>query len=150
MLEHCFGWIYLSTDYTDFFMNFEISREVIGSAMAVHRKLGYGYLEGVYENALAVELTGRGITFEKQAPLPVYYRGEIVGRYFADMIVEDTLLLELKAISNLTPACLSQLLNYLKASEIHIGLLINFGSNSLQFKRMTTSPLQEQFQKKSV
>jgi len=122
-------------------MNFEISREVIGSAMAVHRKLGCGFLENVYENALAIELRQRKFTFQRQMPLPIYYHGEIVGRYFVDMVIEDVLLLELKATKTLTPVCHSQLLSYLNASEIQIGLLINFGSSSLQLKRVTISKL---------
>jgi len=122
-------------------MNFEISRKVIGCAMTIHRELGCGFLEGVYENALAIEFRALGISFLRQEPLVVHYRGEIVGRYFADMIISNELLLELKAIKTLTNACEAQLINYLQASEIHTGLLINFGTSSLQYKRMTVAPL---------
>jgi GxxExxY protein len=122
-------------------MNFEISREVIGCAMKVHRVLGCGFLEGVYENAMAVELIKRGIEYERQVPFIVNYDGVIVGRYFADLVIGDKLLLELKASKTLTRTYESQLLNYLNASKIQTGLLINFGSRSLQHKRMTIAPL---------
>jgi GxxExxY protein len=122
-------------------MNFEISREVIGCAMKVHRVLGCGFLEGVYENAMAVELIKRGIDYERQVPLSVQYNGVIVGRYFADLVIGHKLLLELKASRTLTRTYESQLLNYLNASNIQTGLLINFGSRSLQHKRMTIAPL---------
>ena len=118
-------------------MSFGVSREVIGCAMSVHRALGNGFIESVYENALAIELKSRGISFRKQAELLVRYRDEVVGRFYADLIIENKLLLELKATKSLCKASESQLLNYLHASNIQTGLLINFGSISLQFKRMT-------------
>jgi len=118
-------------------MGFEISRRVIGCAMNVHSILGCGFLEDVYENALAIELRKNRIPFRRQVSLLVQYRGEIVGRYCADIIVENELLLELKSIKSLDSTCESQLLNYLNASNIQVGLLINFGSKSLQIKRMT-------------
>ena len=104
--------------------------------MAVHGELGCGYLEGVYQNALAVEPRRRNIQFQRQVHLPVHYQGELVGHYRADLIIEDELLLELKAIKAITGSCEAQLLNYLKASGISVGLILNFGSKSLQFKRM--------------
>ena len=118
-------------------MDFEISRKVIGCAMSVHRALGCGFLESVYEHALAVELKRNDIYFQNQVKLLVHYRDEVVGKYFADLIIENELLLELKATKSLDSTCESQLLNYLNASNIQVGLLINFGSTSLQFKRMT-------------
>ena len=105
--------------------------------MSVHRALGCGFLEGVYENALAIELLNNGLSFQKQVRLLVRYHEEVVGDYFADVIVENKLLLELKALNSLNNTCESQLLNYLKASNIQVGLLINFGTASLQVKRMT-------------
>ena len=118
-------------------MNFKLSRKVIGCAMSVHKALGCGFLESVYENALAIELQKNGINFQRQVSLLVHYHDEVVGRYYVDVIIENELLLELKAMKSLDNTCESQLLNYLNASNIHIGLLINFGSRSLQFKRMT-------------
>jgi len=107
--------------------------------MSVHRTLGCGFLESVYENALAIELQKKGIRFQRQVRLLVRYRGKAVGMYFADVIIENELLLELKALKSINKLCEAQLLNYLKASDIQVGLLINFGSKSLQFKRMTVT-----------
>ena len=105
--------------------------------MSVHRALGCGFLESVYESALAIELQRNGVSFQRQVKLLVKYRKKLVGTYCADVIIENELLLELKALKSLDNTCEAQLLNYLKASNIHVGLLINFGSKSLQFKRMT-------------
>jgi len=118
-------------------MNFELSQEVIGCALNVHNALGCGFFESVYENALAIELLRSDISFQRQIRLLVRYREEIVGTYNADIIVENALLLELKATKSLEKVHEAQLLNYLNASNIHTGLLINFGSSSLQVKRMT-------------
>ena len=118
-------------------MDFDISRKVIGCAMRVHSTMGCGFLEKVYANALAIELQERSVTFQREVRLLVRYHEIIVGKYFADLIVENSLLLEIKAIRSLDSASESQLVNYLNASQIQTGLLINFGSNSLQFKRMT-------------
>jgi len=117
-------------------MNFEISRITIGCAMTVHREMGCGFLESVYENALSIELQRKKIEFERQVPLLVHYKNTVVGRYKADMIINGELLLELKALQSISKSCESQLLNYLKASGIPAGLILNFGSNSLGFKRM--------------
>jgi len=108
--------------------------------MRVHRELGCGFLETVYENALSVELQRRGIYFKRQVPLLVRYNNVPVGHYIADIIVNDELLLELKALASITGACKSQLLNYLKASRIHAGLILNFGAKSPEFKRMARTP----------
>ena len=121
-------------------MNFELSREVIGCSMRVHREMGCGFLENVYENALSIELRRERIEFERQVPLPVFYKNVLVGRYIADIIVDDELLLELKALKSITDICKSQLLNYLKASGIPAGLILNFGAKSLEFKRMAKTP----------
>ena len=120
-------------------MDFELSHRAIGCAMRVHRTLGCGFLEQVYVNALAIELHQSGLLFQNEAKFIVHYRGHIIGKYYADFVIEKTLLLEIKALKSLDGACESQLLNYLNASGIHTGLLINFGSESLQFKRMTNA-----------
>ena len=104
--------------------------------MTVHREMGCGFLESVYENALSIELQRKKIEFERQVPLLVHYKNTVVGRYKADMIINGELLLELKALQSISKSCESQLLNYLKASGIPAGLILNFGSNSLGFKRM--------------
>ena len=118
-------------------MESRVSYEVIGCAMRVHSTLGCGFLERVYANALAIELQERGVAFQREVRLLVRYHEIIVGKYFVDLIVENDLLLEIKAIRSLDSNSESQLVNYLNASQIQTGLLINFGSNSLQFKRMT-------------
>ena len=104
--------------------------------MKVHREMGCGFFERVYENALSIELRRKGINFERQVSLCVHYSGEPVGHYIADIIVGNELLPELKALKSITGSCKSQLLNYLKASGIPAGLILNFGSKSLEFKRM--------------
>ncbi len=123
-------------------MSFELSQKVIGCAMRVHRTLGCGFLETVYEKALAIELRRNRVSFQNQIKLLVHYRDEVVGKYFADLIIENELLLELKASKSLDSTGESQLLNYLNASNIQVGLLINFGSTSLQFRRMTIAGYQ--------
>ena len=112
----------------------ELSHAVIGAAMRVHSHFGPGYLEEVYKNALMVELKEAGISAEKEVPIAVDYHGVRVGNYQADIIVEKSLILELKAVSALVVRHEAQLVNYLTAIGIDEGLLINFGASSLQFK----------------
>lgn len=114
----------------------ELTHAVIGAAMAVHRELGSGFLEKVYENALTIELRSRGVTFESQVTIPVTYKGQAVGTYYADLIVDRSVLCELKALDGLTPIHESQVLHYLKGTGLKVGLLLNFGSSKLQVKRM--------------
>jgi GxxExxY protein len=104
--------------------------------MAVHRELSNGFLEKVYEKALAVELSRRGLRFDTQVPIPVTYLGQSVGTYFADVITGGAVLCELKALDALNGVHESQLLHYLKATGLKTGLLLNFGAPSLQVKRM--------------
>ena len=113
----------------------ELSHAVIGAAMAVHSRLGPGFLEEVYKNALLVELAHRGIDARKEVPLDVVYDGVCVGHYQADVIAENRLVLELKAVADLHLRHEAQLVNYLAATGIDDGLLLNFGTSSLQFKR---------------
>ena len=112
----------------------EICYKVIGAAMAVHRHFGPGYLEEVYKNALMVELEALAIQSEKEVPIAVVYKGVRVGDYRADVIVDNRLILELKAVTTINPSHEAQLVNYLNATGIEDGLLINFGSSSLQHK----------------
>jgi len=112
----------------------ELSHAVIGAAMRVHSCFGPGYLEEVYKNALMVELKAIGIDAEKEVPITVDYRGVRVGNYQADIVVEKILILELKAVSALVARHEAQLVNYLTATGIDDGLLVNFGAPSLQFK----------------
>lgn len=104
-----------------------LTKQIIGGFYAVYNSLGYGFLERVYENALMIELRSRGLEPEQQKPITVYYRGEPVGEYFADIVVANMVIVELKAIQELGKAHEAQLLNYLKATTIEVGLLLNFG-----------------------
>jgi len=113
----------------------DLSAQVIGCAMVVHRTLGSGYHESVYQNALCLELAEAGIHFETHKKLCVFYKGRPVGDFEADVIVADSLLLELKAVENLNKAHEAQVVNYLTTTGIEHGLLLNFGSSSLQFKK---------------
>ena len=108
---------------------------IIGCAMDVHKMLGPGYLESVYENALAIELRAHGVQFQCQASVPVTYKGHVIGDFTADLIVENSVIVELKATANFHDRHGVQLVNYLTATGIDDGLLLNFGAESLQFKR---------------
>jgi GxxExxY protein len=104
-----------------------LTREIIGCFYHVYNQLGYGFLEKVYENALCHELRKHGLVVVQQAPIVVWYDGLKVGEYYADLLVDDKVLLELKALSCLTDEHSAQLLNYLKATGKEIGLVLNFG-----------------------
>jgi GxxExxY protein len=104
-----------------------LSNQVIHCYYKVYNTLGYGFLEKVYENALYMELINNGFICKKQCPIKVRYNGVIVGEYFADIIVNDVLIIELKAAESLILEHEYQLINYLKATEIEVGLLLNFG-----------------------
>lgn len=114
----------------------DLSYEIVGAAMEVHRILGPGFLEAVYEGALAHELTLRSIPFERQRPLPVYYKGRLVGDYVADVVVDDKIIVELKSVSRLTRAHEAQAHNYLVATGLRLAILLNFGEASLRQKRI--------------
>jgi GxxExxY protein len=113
----------------------EVTESIIGCAMKVHRVLGPGFLESVYQNALAYELRCAGLAVELERPIEVRYKGVVVGTFAADMFVENTVLVENKAIQALAPAHEVQLVNYLTATGVDVGLLLNFGAPSLEFKR---------------
>lgn len=108
---------------------------IIRCAMTVHSALGPGFLESVYQNALATELRQSAVKVDRGRPIRVRYRGTVVGEFFADLLAEDTVLLELEAVRELAPAHEVQLVNYLTATGYDIGLLLNFGAESLQFRR---------------
>ena len=109
---------------------------IIGAAMEVHSVLGCGFLEPVYQEALAIELTSRNIPFEQEKLIQISYKGITLKKYYqADFVCYDKIILELKALSALTSEHESQLLNYLKATQIKLGLLINFGEKSLVYQR---------------
>ena len=113
---------------------------IIGAAMRVHRELGHGFLEAVYQEALAKEFEHEGISFRKEVELPVLYRGEKLSvSYRADFVRYDRILVELKALSAITGKEEAQVINYLKATGYTTGLLLNFGTRSLQKKRFILS-----------
>ena len=111
-----------------------LSSEIIRAFYNVYNTLGYGFLEKVYENAMYIELRKLGFFVEKQKKIQVYYENEIVGDYYADLIVNEIIIIELKATESLCEEHEFQLINYLKATEIEIGLLLNFGKKP-EFKR---------------
>lgn len=113
----------------------ELTYAIIGAAMEVHRVLGAGFVEAVYEAALAMELHARGLPFERQFLLQVKYKGAIIGDYRADFVVDKKVIIELKAIKQLSSVEEAQLMNYLKATGIEVGLLLNFGAKSLEHVR---------------
>ena len=107
----------------------ELTESIIATAYAVHNGLGEGFLEKVYENAMAVELVAQGIKFQAQAPIAVMYRGSVVGNFFAVLLVENAVVCELKAVVVVPREAEVQLVNYLVATGIDVGLLINFGKS---------------------
>ncbi|GMU43473.1 MAG: GxxExxY protein [Xanthomonadales bacterium] len=113
-----------------------LSEKLIACAIDVRKELGFGFLEKVYENALLVELVRSGIRAEQQKPLQIKYRGAIVGDYFADLIVEEKLLVEIKSIERTAPEHSAQVLNYLRATGLRVGLLLNFGPTRLGISRL--------------
>lgn len=120
----------------------KLSQKVIGAGIAVHQALGPGLLENIYEECLAIELKSQGIAFERQKIIPVTYKGEVLDlSYKADFVIENQMIVELKAVENLLPLHEAQLLTYLKLSGIHLGLLMNFNVVLLKdgVKRMALS-----------
>jgi len=113
----------------------DLTREIIGAAMEVHSTLGPGFLENVYEEALAVEFELRNIRFERQKNVDVFYKNVKIKNYVCDVMVENKVLIELKALNELTTNEHAQTLNYLKATGLKVGLLFNFGQKSLEYKR---------------
>ena len=105
----------------------ELTQRIIHEFYGVYNALGYGFLEKVYENSLALRLRKCGLSVRQQQPISVYFDGSVVGEYFADIVVDDLVLLELKATADLTPEHEAQLLNYLRATQYEVGLLLNFG-----------------------
>jgi GxxExxY protein len=113
-----------------------ITEQIIGCAYRVSNGLGWGFAEKVHENALAIELRKAGLEVAQQAPLVVHYDGQVVGEYTADLLVEECVLVELKAVEALAPAHTAQCLNYLKATGLQVCLLLNFGQPRLQVERV--------------
>ena len=117
----------MNTDYQDF-KHRELTERIINVFYKVYNKLGYGFLEKIYENAMMLELKKEGITSASQSPIRVLYEGEIIGEYYADILVDNKVIIEIKASRRLVNENEAQLLNYLKSTDIEVGLLLNFGA----------------------
>ena len=115
----------------------ELSDKIIDLAFEVQKELGTGFLERVYENALIIALQEEGLVVEQQKQIDVYFRGHNVGVYIADLIIEENIIVEMKAVENVSKAHYAQLINFLKASQLEVGYVINFGCIPLQFKRLS-------------
>lgn len=114
----------------------EISYRIVGAAMEVYRHLGPGFLEAVYEDALCHEFTLQNIPFRRQVEIPVYYKGIEMSTYFADIFVQNEVILEIKAVSKLMDRHFAQAIHYLTATSMRLAILINFGGQTLEYKRI--------------
>ena len=114
----------------------KLTERTIGSAFEVLNELGHGFPEAIYQKALAHELTQSGISVEQQVPFEVRYKGVLVGNYYADIVVDKRVIIELKTVEKLVPAHVGQVLNYLRAGNLHVGLLLNFAKPKLEFRRV--------------
>jgi len=114
----------------------DFSYQIIGLAMEVHRKLGYGFLEKVYENSLMILFRREGIRSEQQYPIEVYFEKEIVGNYIADILIEDKIIIELKCVEKINSIHKAQALNYLKATRMRLAIILNFAKEKLQYQRL--------------
>ena len=114
----------------------EITEKIIGSSMKVHAALGNGFQEVIYQRALEIEMKEAGLSFQRELSMPIYYKGRNIGERRVDFFVEEKIMVELKAIILLEKVHLAQAKNYLEAYNVQVGLLINFGSISLEFKRL--------------
>lgn len=117
----------------------DITRKIIGAAMQVHKVLGNGFQEVIYQRALEIELSIFELSYSREFEMPIYYREKKIGTRRVDFLIEGIISVELKAITKLEDVHLAQAINYLEAYNIEIGLLINFGSKSLEFKRLINS-----------
>jgi GxxExxY protein len=122
----------------------ELTSKIIGCAMTVHKALGNGFPEVIYQRALAIEMELAGIAFAKEFEMPIFYREQKVGSRRVDFLVEKVIPVELKAVIKMEDIHLAQAINYLEAYNLEIGLLINFGSPSLNFKRLTNKKYNSQ------
>ena len=120
------------------YLHSDLSGLVLKAFYNVYNTLGYGFLEKVYERAMMIELAKFGLKAESQRALKVYYEGHLVGDYYADIIVDDKIIIELKAVGTLVEAHEAQLVNYLRATDIEVGLLLNFGKKPQHVRRVLT------------
>jgi GxxExxY protein len=118
------------------FIHYEITDKILEACFEVAKELGSGFLESVYQNALVIALEQKGLEITTEHPVSVIFRGKSVGNFFADILVEEKIILEIKAVSALTPQHKAQVINYLKATGIEVGLLVNFGKPKLEYYRL--------------
>lgn len=123
----------------------EITQKIIGSAMKVHSTLGNGFQEVIYQRALALEMEYGGLIFEREKEMPIFYREQQIGTRRVDFFVDEKIMVELKAVIKLEDVHLAQAMNYLEAYNMEIGLLINFGAKSLEFKRVHNNKTNHDF-----
>jgi len=116
----------------------ELTEKVIGICFEVSNELGSGFLESVYQKALTIALIQKGLTVEEQVPLKVKFRGQVVGDFYPDILVSSKLILELKSIKSINSEHEAQMINYLKATGLNVGLIINFGRTKLEWKRLVS------------
>jgi GxxExxY protein len=124
----------------------ELTSKIIGCAMAVHRGLGNGFQEVIYQRALKIEMADNGIAFSREHEMPIYYKNQQIGKRRVDFLVDDTVSVELKAVIKLEDAHFAQAINYLEAYDLEVGLLINFGAKSLEFKRLLNGKFKQKNQ----
>ncbi|MBZ0247252.1 MAG: GxxExxY protein [Cyclobacteriaceae bacterium] len=128
----------------------DITGKIIGAAMEVHKTLGNGFQEVIYQRAMAKEMTSVGLSFQRELEMPIYYKEDQIGSRRVDFLVEEVISVELKALTKLEDVHLAQAINYLEAYQIEIGLLINFGAKSLEFKRLINSKFKSTKSNQSV
>ena len=133
MKHESFG---IANTLSDTLVHKELSYQIIGLAMEVYNHLGYGFLEKVYENALMVLLKRETLFAQQQQPITVYFQGHAVGEYFADILVNDSIILELKSVEKIISVHRAQALNYLKATGKGLAIILNFGKEKLEFERL--------------
>src|SRR5512137_529632 len=117
----------------------DITRKIIGAAMKVHSTLGNGFQEVIYQRAMAIEMTKQGLSFQRELEMQITYDGQEIGTRRVDFLVEDKVMVELKALTALEDVHLAQAINYLEAYNLEIGLLLNFGAKSLEYRRLINS-----------
>jgi len=119
------------------YLHWEITQKIIGCAMIVHNRIGAGFQEVIYQRALAMEMEKQGLSFVREFDIPIHYDLREIGSRRVDFFVEEKIMVEIKAVGRIENVHLAQAINYLEAFKMDIGLLINFGASSLQFKRLT-------------
>ncbi len=121
------------------YLHSDITKKIIGAAMKVHSTLGNGFQEVIYQRALALEMRQQGLSFQRELEMQVFYAGEEIGTRRVDFLVEEKVVVELKAISKLEDVHLAQAINYLEAYQLEVGLLLNFGAKSLEYRRVVNT-----------